>query len=131
MIKDLETERNVLAVDLRHVMSALGPRALLSEWRVREVWAEGDAKSHLEAFDGSELVVGQRLAALAQATSQIIDGEFSAFEPGESAPWVIIEAVDSTYYTVRSEDSSVLAQVRGAFHDVTDYEHPMGNQNVS
>ena len=64
MIKDLESERRVLAVDLRHVLSALGARALASEWRVREVWAEGDAKHELEAFDGSELISGQRLAAI-------------------------------------------------------------------
>jgi len=125
MIRDLEADRRVLAVDLRHVLSALGPRVLASEWRVREVWAEGDAKPHLEAFDGSELIAGQRLAALAQDASQIIDGEFSAFEPGKSTPWVVVEAVDSTYYAVRSDDSSVLAQVRSAFHDVTDYEHPV------
>jgi len=125
MIKDLEAARNVLAVDLRHLLSALGPRALASEWRVREVWAEGDAKPQLEAFDGSELIAGQRLAALAQDVSQIIDGEFSAFESGQAAPWVIVEAVDSTYYAVRSDDPSVLAQVRSAFQDVTDYEHPV------
>jgi len=125
MIKDLETGRNVLAVDLRHVLSALGPRALASEWRVREVWAEGDAKPQLEAFDESELIAGQRLAALAQDVSQIIDGEFIAFESGHSEPWVVLEAVDSSYYAVRSDDSSVLERVRSAFHDVTDYEHPV------
>lgn len=125
MIKDLETDRNVLAVDLRHMLSALGPRALASDWRVCEVWAEGDAKPEFRAFDGSELVSGQRLAALAQNVSQIIDGEFSAFDPGESIPWVVVEAVDSSYYTARSDDASVLARVRSAFHDVTDYEHPV------
>jgi len=125
MIKDLEAGRNVLAVDLRHVLSALGPRALTSEWRVREVWAEGDANLRLEAFDKSELIAGQQLVALAQDASQIIDGEFGAFESGQSVPWVVVEAVDSTYYAVRSDDSSVLAQVRSAFHDVIDYEHPV------
>ena len=125
MIKDLEPDRRVLAVDLRHVLSALGSRALASEWRVREVWAEGNAKPQLETFDGSELIAGQRLATLADGVSQIIDGEFSAFERGQSEPWVVVEAVDSTYYAVRSDDSSVLAQVRSAFHDVIDYEHPV------
>jgi hypothetical protein len=125
IIKDLESERRVLTVDLRHVLSALGTRVLASEWRVREVWAEGDAKTELEAFDGSDLISGQRLAALAQNVSQIIDGEFSAFESGQRLPWVVVEAVDSTYYAVRSEDPSVLAPIRSAFHDVTDYEHPV------
>lgn len=123
IIRDLEPARRVLAVDLRQVMSALGSRAISSEWRVRRVWAEGDAKQRLEAFDGSELITGQHLAALAQDVSQIVDGEFSAFEQGKSAPWVVVEAVDSTYYAVRSDDSSIFAQVRSAFHDVIDYEH--------
>lgn len=125
MIKDLEADRNVLAVDLRHVLSALGPRALASDWRVCEVWAEGDAKPEFRAFDGSELISGQCLAALAQNVSQIIDGEFSAFERGRSVPWVVVEAVDSSYYTVRSSEALVLEQVRRSFHDVTDYEHPI------
>src|SRR5260221_8174673 len=124
MIKALEAERRVLAVDLRHVLSTLGPRALASDWQVREVWAEGDSKAELEAFDGRKLVPGALLAALAQNVSQIIDGEFSAFESGHNVPWVVVEAVDSTYYAVRSDDSAILAQVRNAFHDVTDYEHP-------
>jgi len=125
MVNDTEPERKVLAVDLRHVLSALGSRALGSEWRVREVWAEGDAKPELEAFDGSELITGLRLAALAQNVTQIIDGEFSAFESGQTTPWVVVEALDSTYYTVRSDDASILARIRSAFHDVTDYEHPV------
>ena len=124
MIKELKPTR-VLAVDLRHVLSALGSRALASDWRVREVWAEGDAKPEFSAFDGSELISGDRLAALAERVSQIIDGEFSAFERGGTNPWVVVEAVDSTYYTVRSEDTEVLAQIRSAFRDVTDYEHPI------
>ena len=122
MIKD--TKEQVLAVDLRHVLSALGPRALSSGWRVREVWAEGDAKPEFRAFDGSELISGQRLMTLAQNVIQIIDGEFEGFDPAQEIPWVVVEAIDSTYYTVRSHEASVLKQVRSAFNDVTDYEHP-------
>ncbi len=124
MIKDLEPNRNALAVDLRHVLSALGSRALNSEWRVLEVWAEGTAQSEFESFDGSELISGQRLATLACNVRQVIDGEFSAFEHGNKSPWVVIEAVDSTYYTVRSDEATILAKVRSAFVDVADYEHP-------
>jgi hypothetical protein len=123
-IRDLESGRNVLAVDLRHVFSALGSRALDSEWRVRGVWAEGAAEAELNAFDGNELVSGQRLATLAQNVIQVIDGEFSAFDPGNKVPWVIVEAVDSSYYTVRSDDTNVLAKIRSAFGDVADYAHP-------
>jgi hypothetical protein len=124
MIRDLEVERKVLAVDLRHVLSTLGRRALGSDWRVREVWAEGDSKAELESFDGSELVPGSRLATLAQNAYQIIDGEFTAFESGQDVPWVVVEAVDSAYYAVRSHEPAILAQFRSAFHEVTDYEHP-------
>jgi hypothetical protein len=124
MIKDLAPERRVLAVDLRHVLTTLGPRALGSDWQVCGVWAEGDSKAELEAFDGRQFVPGSRLATLAQNVSQIIDGEFIAFESGQGVPWVVVEAVDSTYYAVRSDEPAILAQIRSAFREVTDYEHP-------
>ena len=59
----------------------------------------------------------------ADAVDQVIDGEFRAFEPGAGEPWVIVEAVDSSYYTVQSADAAVLASIRDRFGDVSEYEH--------
>src|SRR5262245_15139740 len=124
MIRDMEPTRQVLAVDLRHVLTALGSRALSSDWRVRNVWATGNATSALESLDDQQTVTGATLKSLAENVIQIIDGEFAAFDPGSVTAWVIVEAVDSSYYTVRAEDDAVLETIRRSFQEVSAYEHP-------
>lgn len=121
MIRDLAPE-GFLAVDLRHVLSALGQRALVSEWQVRDVWATGDATPDLESLTEEQFISGQRLSELAQNVLQIIDGVFSGFDPGVSSPWVVVEAVDSTYYVVRSDEPEVLACIQQTFKNVTPYD---------
>lgn len=123
MIRDMEPQGRFLAVDLRHVLSAFGQRALASEWRVRDVWATGDATPELESLDEQQVIRGVRLAQLAQNVVQIIDGVFSAYELGSASPWVIVEACDSSYYAVHSVEPSVLDQIRQAFHEVAPYEY--------
>jgi hypothetical protein len=123
MIRDMEPQDRFLAVDLRHVLTALGQRALVSEWRVRDVWATGDATPTLEGLDEAQVVSGQRLFELAQNVVQIIDGVFSGYEPGTSSPWVIVEARDSSYYAVHSDEPAVLAHIQKTFQKVTPYEY--------
>jgi hypothetical protein len=108
------------------VLAALGERGTNSEWRVRDVWATGDDASAAElgSLDGTIAVTGQRLRELAEDVTQVIDGVFSAFESGSVEPWVVVEAVDSSYYLVRSDDPSVLDVIRNTFHHVSDFEQP-------
>src|SRR5262245_24059119 len=108
MICDMEQNRGFLAVDLRHVLAALGEHALSSDWRVRDVWATGNATPELESLDETQVISGQRLSELAQNVDQIIDGVLSAFERGCSLPWVVVEAVDSSFYAVHSNDATGL-----------------------
>jgi len=124
-IHDLQPDRRVLAVDLRHVISVLGDRALLSFWRVRDVWATGDATEELEALDEGAAISGRRLLELSQRVVQIIDGVFSAFESDSPLPWVVVEARDSSFYAVHSDEDSVLAAVRHSFHSVVSHEYPV------
>jgi hypothetical protein len=126
LIDDMRSDIHVLAVDLRHVLVALGDRATNSEWRVRDVWATGDdSAEQLQSLDGTTAITGQRLRELAQDVTQVIDGLFSGFESGATEPWVIVEAVDSSYYLVRSADPSVLDTMRSTFRKVSDYEQPV------
>jgi hypothetical protein len=124
-IQDMEPERRVLAVDLRHVLLALGQRARASTWRARDVWATGEATSAIESLDEKQTIPGTRLLELAENVVQIIDGVFSAFDPDSAGPWVIIEAVDSTFYAVHSDDETVLDSIRHAFHEVSDHAEPV------
>ncbi|KAF5409700.1 MAG: hypothetical protein Udaeo2_00500 [Candidatus Udaeobacter sp.] len=97
-----------------------------SQWRVRDVWARGDkSAAELESFDDTTTVSGQRLRELAEDVTQVIDGVFSGFESGSAEPWVVIDAVDSSYYLVRSDDSSVLDAIRSTFRQVSDYGQPV------
>lgn len=122
-IKDSEHDRNILAVDLRHVLVTLGERAFASDWRVRDVWAIGQAESELASLNEQQVVSGRTLTELAENVSQVIDGTFSAFESSSDLPWVVIEAVDSSFYVVHSDDPATLDRIRNAFQQVTDYKH--------
>ena len=124
-INDLQPDRRVLAVDLRHVISVLGGRALSSLWRVRDVWATGEATEELETLDEDTAISGHQLLGLSQRVVQIIDGVFSAFESDSATPWVVVEARDSSFYAVHSDEDSVLAAVSRSFHSVVPHEYPI------
>jgi hypothetical protein len=124
-ILDLQPERGGLAVDLRHVISVLGERALSSVWRVRDVWATGEATEELENLDEGTAISGHRLLGLSQRVIQIIDGVFSAFDSDSASPWVVVEARDSSFYAVHSSEDSVLAAVSRAYHSVVPHEYPV------
>ena len=125
-IHDMEPGGRFLAVDLRHVLDALGDRGLDSSWQIDGLWATPETEVNpLERLaNQQEPVPGRALKDAANNVDQVIDGEFLAFEPAQDHPWVIVEAVDSSYYTVRSKDLAVLWSIRDHFRDVSDYEHP-------
>ena len=125
-IRDMEPGRKVLAVDLRHVLDAIGKRALESSWQIDGLWSTPETEANpLERLaNQQEPVPGRTLKEAADNVDQVIDGEFMAFEAGQDDPWVVVEAVDSTYYSVRSKESDVLSSIRDRFRDVSDYEHP-------
>jgi hypothetical protein len=126
MIRDMDSDGGYLAVDLRHVLEALGERAQNSWWRMDLEWATDDTpEKQLETLaEQGQMVDGRTLKAAAERVVQVIDGEFAAFDPGSEEPWVTVEAVDSSYYTVRSADTSVLQAILARFRDVTEYDHP-------
>jgi hypothetical protein len=115
-----------LAVHPRHILAALGIRALESDWRVRDVWAtDGDSAGTLESFDGTQLISGPQLRTLSENVLQVIDGVFSGFEASSAEPWVVIEAVDSSFFLVSSGDARVLDIIRNTFREVSDYDQPV------
>jgi hypothetical protein len=115
-----------LAVDLRHLLDALGERAIHSLWEISEVsrfgeplmvTGEGRANVLDELARSKKRISGTLLHELAHSVDQVIWGEFRAFEDGGSAPWVIIRAIDSTWYEVETQDDAALAQIRKAFEE--------------
>lgn len=124
-IDDTAPDRNVLDVDLRDVLEVLGPRAAASTWRAPDVWAIGYPADPFEALSEDAPIPGAELKRLADAARQVVDGVFTGYDPGADQPWIIVEAVDSTFYVVRSGDEAVLDAIRHAFRDVVPYSGPI------
>jgi hypothetical protein len=120
-IRDMRPDGKCLAVDLRHVLDALGSRVVTSTWRVSDVWALGDAAGALEALGEQHAVTGAQLLQLAHGVYQVIDGAFFGSDFG-SLPWVVVQAIDSSYYLVHSDDATVLDAMGHVFHAVSDAE---------
>jgi hypothetical protein len=125
-VRDMH-ERGFLAVDLQHILDLFGGRTIQSRWRASDVWATGretgEAAKELERLaDGQTLIAGEHLSRIAHDLVQVIDGEFSAYESSDS-PWVVIRAVDSSFYEVFSTESAVLDRVRASFQKVSDCDY--------
>lgn len=128
----------VLALDLRDLLRLLAPRSFEARWVVSTVksskpgheWFEatGEGGERLEGLaqdDGGQLS-GSDLAALAENTRQVIWGEFVGSAPTQSdKPWVIIRAVDSTFYEIISDDDAVLNKISSTYKDVRTGETPV------
>lgn len=122
----------VLALDLRHLIDLLAPRSLEASWMVSpvsledptlgrfdEFMATGQGGDQLERLAASgSLVSGPTLAKYAHATHQVIWGQFVATLPEHTDTWVVIKAIDTTFYELTSADDAVLATVRTAYKDV-------------
>jgi hypothetical protein len=115
-------EGNFLSFDLREVLAALGPRAGASSWSFRDlefVCRDGQEVSELKQDSrATSRLSGQVLISAADRILQVIDGEFAAFDDEDDRPWVIVRAVDSTFWEVESQDADLLTEVSSCFHSV-------------
>ena len=126
-----------LALDLRDLIDLLAPRSLEARWMVSPVTLiDPRLGSSFEEFMTVEsgrldedtleqlavsksAVNGIALSEAAHATHQVIWGQFVGMLPEQKEdPWVVIRAIDSTFYEVTSADEAVLATIRSAYKDV-------------
>jgi hypothetical protein len=147
-IYDLRDGR-VLALDLRDLIDLLAPRSLEASWTVSPVNVEypklgrsidqfemtgpgrpGEDQLELLAASGSS-VSGLMLAEYAHATHQVIWGQFVATHPEQTDAWVVIRAIDSTFYEVTTSDDTVLAKIRSAYKDVRVASGPVASTPFS
>jgi hypothetical protein len=119
-IKDL-VPQGFLACDLRDFLALLGDAALPLQWRVsRDVWATGKRSDELESLADEDVRIStEKLSELARAVTQVIDGDFAGYEPNVDEPWVLIRAVDSSYYEFFCDEPAVLQKVRKRFVEVS------------
>jgi hypothetical protein len=105
-----------LSFDLRELLDVLGDEGMRATWHCEVgdfVPAEG-SKYLPSAYDAASAISGAILYQVASQTGQIIDGVFTATREGEAGPWVILEAVDSSWWEVTTEDQ-VIDAVSGNF----------------
>jgi len=111
-----------LEFDLAEVLSALGPRVGESRWSSRNLSYVSRDETNIDTLDaaaaGSSVAGNDLVKALTQLL-QVTDGEFQGFSEG-SAPWVVIRAVDSSWWEVLSDDPSTLQAIRNRFRVVHD-----------
>jgi hypothetical protein len=124
---------SVLALDLRDLVDLLAPRSIEANWIVSpvgmvhlasgrtfdEFMATGQGGGQLESLAASgSRASGPTLAEYAHAAHQIIWGQFVATFPEQTDTWVVIRAIDSTFYEVTTSDDIVLAKIRSTYTDV-------------
>ena len=125
-----------LALDLRDLIGLLAPRSLEASWTVSRVVLHDPALDHsfdefmiagrgapgedlLEKFAaGGSPVSGALLSKAAHETTQVIWGQFVGTLPGKSDTWIVIRAIDSTFFEVTSSDGAVLNAIRSVYKDV-------------
>ncbi len=114
-------EVGCLAFDLADVLKALGERALRSDWRAEDLDWFGESYAEIIALsEASTPMPGTRLLEVAEQLTQVIDGEFVGTEPGAAEPWVVVKAVDSSWWEVWTADVVALAALRERFRAVSE-----------
>jgi hypothetical protein len=120
-ISDVDT-RGVLSFDLRDILALVPEDAIDSSWQVSGAEAVGHSAEALhDASDAGVLLSHPRLCEIAADLTQTIDGELRAYRPGESEPWLVIRAVDSSGFDVISDDPTLIETVRRRFQRVREY----------
>jgi hypothetical protein len=110
-IRDLDGA--VLAFDLRDLLRVLSPRSLAATWKI--------TSSSESAFDatGAGGLRLEALATIADDTVQVIWGDFVGALPADPhQEWLIVRAVDSSFFEIETSDQSSIAAIKSRFHDV-------------
>ena len=111
-------------VHLRDILHLLQPRGDPAAWELDhgeegEFWATvkpGHDVGWAQAMAGTgRRLSGETLRVRADDILQVITGEFRAFEGSAASPWLMVRAVDSTFYEIITDDEAVLALARQHF----------------
>jgi len=110
-----------LNFDLKEIFSAIGDPVTVSTWKCHNVECTGENAERLyELSEEGYSVSGKELVAIVAGIFQTIDGEFEAYRDGKEDPWLVVNAVDSSWFEVFSVDSAVLESIRSRFQDVSE-----------
>ena len=110
-------------LDLHDLLIALGERALHSTWFGSGVDCYGEKAAELHAFIAQNKPIdGRDLLHIMTGIDQTIEGDFQAFDPGATSPWIFIRAWEGTGFHIETNDPEIKDQLRQHFQAVDDVE---------
>ncbi len=111
-----------LTFDLRDILAAVGEPVLSSRWRCRGLWYLTVRDGEFNEFrEERRKFTGEEMMRFAGSITQTIDGRFEARSGGAAKrSWLVILAVDSSWFEVWSPKREVLERVRARFENVSD-----------
>jgi tetratricopeptide (TPR) repeat protein len=105
------------------VITALGERALHSTWFGTGVECYGEKAEELYAFtDHNRPIQGRDFLLITSGIRQTIKGDFQAFDPGASAPWIFIRAWEGSGFYIETDDPKITKQLKTYFQAVQEVE---------
>ena len=111
-----------LSFDLRDILAAVGEPVFASRWRCRDLCYTAVRDGRFDEFrEARRKFTGEEMVQFAGSIHQTIDGRFEARGGGAAKrPWLVILAVDSSWFEVWSSKREVLERVRARFEKVSD-----------
>jgi hypothetical protein len=114
----LKSGEKRLKGDLEEILSLIGESVLTSRWRCLDLWY---LDSHDTVRETIMKLSGKELLKFASTITQTIDGRFEAKSEGAAKrPWLVILAVDSSWFEVWSSKQWVIKKIKEHFQDVSD-----------
>jgi hypothetical protein len=117
-----ESNVSTVLIDLRDILMVIGETVVSSQWICRDI--EYTAMRDEELFVLSEdrkKLSGAEMLQFADNTHQIIDGRFEASSGGSAKQlWLIILAIDSSYFEVWSSKHEVIEKLKGYIKKISD-----------
>jgi hypothetical protein len=118
-------------VNLQNILRVIGESAVGSQWRCLNLWyiAMREETIH-ECRQRRRDFSGKDLLAFAASVHQTIDGEFIAKKDGSNKAWLIIKAVDSSWWEVWSTKPKVLEEIEKGFAKVSAIPDTASNKSL-
>ncbi|GHO68381.1 hypothetical protein KSC_072730 [Ktedonobacter sp. SOSP1-52] len=117
--------RDDTPVWLGDLLQALGPEKVeQTKWEMKQLECAGaplSARSLEEACDQGTILTGTLLLDIAKQGYgvQVINGELRGYQQDRPDPWIVLRAVDSSWWDVECEVNDVLETLRSHYPDAT------------
>ena len=108
-------------LDLYGLIRAVGERAVHSTWFGSGVECYGDKAEELYALiDQDRPIEGRDLLDITSGIRQTIKGDFQAFDPGATSPWLFIRAWDGSGFYIETNEPDIKKQLKTHFQSAED-----------